>query len=86
MANTSKAEMLAALRALLRETLALQTAGATHPRLSRASGMLDGYMRALLDSGLCTEKELLALVAAERSASFGAATGTLAADSAFLAA
>src|SRR5262245_37847983 len=68
MANKSKAEMLDSLRVLLREVLALRSAGSTHPRLSRASGVVDGYMRVLLDAGLVSQRELLAVVAEERSA------------------
>ncbi len=86
MANQSKAELLNTLRVLLREALTLRAEGAAHPRLTRASGAVDGYMRALLDAGIVDQKELLSVVAAERAASFGAATATVVPDPAFLAA
>jgi hypothetical protein len=86
MANKSKAEMLDSLRVLLREVLSLRSAGSTHPRLSRASGVADGYMRALLDSGLASQRELLGVVADERRAAGGPSTGPLPSDPAILAA
>ena len=86
MANKSKAEMLDSLRVLLREVLALRALGASHPRLSRASGMVDGTMRILLDSGIATQRELLAMCAEERNAAGGPSTGPLPSDPAILAA
>ncbi|HET9934472.1 MAG TPA: hypothetical protein VFQ35_27400 [Polyangiaceae bacterium] len=85
MANQSKAELLDTLRTLLREALALRHEGAAHPKLARTSALVDGYMRALLDAGLATQGELLALVSEERTKIAGPATGR-ASDPAFLAA
>lgn len=84
MANQSKA-MLDTLRTLLREALTLRHEGAAHPKLTRASALVDGYMRALLDAGIATQSELLALVAEERTQVSGPSTGR-ASDPAFLAA
>jgi hypothetical protein len=76
----SKAESIAELRRALRAMLTLMNAGSTFPKLSRAQGYVDGYMRAMLDSKLATQKELLAVVAEERAAVNGAATGIAASD------
>jgi hypothetical protein len=50
--------------------------GASYPRLLRAHGYIDGYMKALLEAGIATRQELLALVAGERSLLHGPAIGT----------
>lgn len=86
MAKKSVANMLDTLRGLLREALVLKTAGGPHAKLTRANGAVDGYMRALLDAGLAEQSELLKLVAEERSALGGPATGTLPSDPQILAA
>jgi hypothetical protein len=85
MANQSKATLLDSLRTLLREALTLRHEGAAHPKLTRASALCDGYMKALLDAGLASQSELLALVAEERTRVSGPSTGR-ASDPAFLAA
>ncbi len=61
------------LRKMLRDVLTLRREGSLQPRLGRAQGIVDGYMRALLDGGLATKLELLALVAEEREAAEGPA-------------
>ncbi len=43
-----------------------QRFGGDGPSLARAHGFVDGCMRILLDSGLVTKRELLALVAEKR--------------------
>jgi hypothetical protein len=80
MANKSKAEMLSTLRTLLRQALVLRSEGVPYARLAHANGAVDGYLRALLDSGLATQAELLAVVSAERAAVGGPATKTLSAE------
>ena len=80
MANTSKAEMLENLRALLHDVLRLRTEGVGYAKLARAHGYLDGYMRVLLETGVFSHKELLALIADERRRHDGPATGTLQTD------
>lgn len=77
MAKKTKLEMLEALRGLLREVLKLRTDGAAYAKLSRASGAVDGYVRALLELGVAEEREILALIAAERGAVDGPATTEL---------
>lgn len=70
----SKAELIEELRTMLREVFQLRNDGATYQRLARAHGYADGYMRALLESGLATKTELLALVSEERANVSGPAT------------
>ncbi|MSP26529.1 MAG: hypothetical protein EXR75_15555 [Myxococcales bacterium] len=71
---TSKAEMLTELKKLLHDVFAARATGTAHPRSSRANGYVDGYMRALLEGGIATKAELLAIVAEERRVVFGDAT------------
>ena len=54
------------LKELLQEVLQARFDGAAYAKLARAHGYADGYMRALLDSGLMSQKELLKLVGEER--------------------
>jgi hypothetical protein len=63
----TKAEMLSELKVMLYDALLAKTRGATYPRLARAHGYVDGYMKALLDAGLATNQELLALVSEART-------------------
>jgi hypothetical protein len=72
--RSSKADMLAELRRLLHDVFVARAEGANYSRLARAHGYVDGYMRALLESGECTKQELLELVAAERANVHGPAT------------
>jgi len=58
----TKAEMLDELRGMLKDVLVARTKGGSFPRVSRAHGFLDGYMRALLDTGAMTQAELLQIV------------------------
>jgi len=62
----TKVDILNELRTMLRDVFVAKSAGQTYARLARAHGYVDGYMRALLDTGSVTKEELLALVAAER--------------------
>lgn len=77
-----KVEMLAELKRLLNEAFTAQAAGAGYSKLARAQGAVDGYMRALLDSGVATKQELLEIVAAERTRINGPATRELLLDTA----
>jgi len=74
----SKADILAELRGMLRDVFAAQAAGQVHTRVARAHGYVDGFMRALLDSGIAGKKELLEIVASERERVSGPALRTLA--------
>jgi len=61
-----KTDMLVTLRKLLGDVFGAQYGGAHHERLSRAFGYADGYMRAMLDSGIASKQELLEVVVTER--------------------
>ncbi len=76
----SKAEMLSELRKMLHDAFVARATGAAHPKMTRAHGYVDGYMRALLESGTATKDELLALVAEERAIVSGPATTGVDAD------
>lgn len=78
----TKAARLAELQKLLHELFTARAEGMNYPRLARAHGYVDGYMRALLESGEATKQELLELVAAERARVSGPATREIALDSA----
>ncbi len=80
MANASKTEMLENLRGMLRDVLRLRTEGVAYAKLSRAHGYLDGYMRVLLETGLFSQKELLALISEERSLHDGPVTAIVTED------
>ncbi|MEO8916408.1 MAG: hypothetical protein ABI488_03220 [Polyangiaceae bacterium] len=60
---------------MLRDVLRLRTEGVAYAKLSRAHGYLDGYMRVLLETGLFSQKELLALISEQRNQHDGPATG-----------
>jgi len=72
----SKSAMFETLRTMLREVFRLRRDGAAYARLSRAHGYVDGYMRAMMESGIATQKELLDVVSAERVRVDGPATET----------
>jgi hypothetical protein len=68
----AKSEMLNELKRMLNDVLVARSKGATYPRLLRAHGYVDGYMKAMIEAGLATRSELLAVVAEERSLVHGA--------------
>ena len=76
----TKDEMLEELKGMLRDVFVARASGASYPRLARAHGYVDGYMRALLESGHASKEELLELVAAERAAVSGPSTRNLTRD------
>jgi hypothetical protein len=69
----TKADLLRELKSMLNDMLAARSRGVAPHRLARAHGYVDGYMRALIDTGVATQKELLAIVAEERKEVFGPA-------------
>lgn len=77
MGNNSKTAMLETLRSLVREALRMRREGAGYSKLARAGGTVDGYLRAMIDSGIASRAELLDLVSAERAKLDGPATGTV---------
>ncbi|MCU0657813.1 MAG: hypothetical protein MUF64_21890 [Polyangiaceae bacterium] len=64
----SKNEMLQELRTMLQDVFRARSEGAAYANLARAHGYVDGYMRALLESGAIPRDELLAVVSQEREA------------------
>ena len=80
MSTPSRDVLLQTLRGLLGDAFALHQKGAAGARLGRSYGMADGYMRALLDLGIATQKEIGVLVVEERARRLGPATTTLSAE------
>jgi hypothetical protein len=54
------------LRQMLHDLFEADSRGARRDKLARAHGYTDGYMKALVDLGVATEKELLQIVLQER--------------------
>ena len=73
----SKAALLSELQTLLRDVFKLRESGHQAARFARAHGYVDGFMRALLETGVATNGELLAMVAKERERVSGPALGTV---------
>jgi hypothetical protein len=64
--KASKEQLVATLRIRLHEAFMARYQGAAYARIARATGWADGYLQAILDTGLAAEKELLQVVAEER--------------------
>jgi hypothetical protein len=77
----TKSEMLNELKVMLYDALLAKTRGVTYPRLARAHGYVDGYMKALQDAGVATNQELLTLVAEARTTIDGPAVAETSAPS-----
>ena len=80
MSIPSRDALLQTLRGLLRDAFTLHQKGAAGARLGRSYGMADGYMRALIELGVATQKELGVVVVEERTSLLGPATQTLSAE------
>lgn len=78
--GASKSEMLENLRVLLSGVLSLHDEGAVYSKLAHAQGVVDGYMRFLLDAKICTQRELLTLVKEQRCAVDGPAVSEMERD------
>jgi hypothetical protein len=72
----SKSLVLDELRRMLKDVFTATAKGSVYARVARAHGYVDGFMRALLDTGFATRAELLALVAEERENISGPALGS----------
>jgi hypothetical protein len=59
-------KLLNTLRGLLHDVLEKRFEGGAYAKLARANGYADGYMAALLDSGLCDKDTLVEVVCDER--------------------
>lgn len=62
----TKTELLSQVRALIADVTRARFDGGAHAKMMRAHGYADGYMRALLNTGLVDQAELLQLVSRER--------------------
>ena len=70
----AKNEMLRELEGMLREVFEARARGVEHMRIVRTQGYIDGFMKALLDSGQASRQELLDLVAQQRGLVYGPST------------
>jgi hypothetical protein len=84
--GASKSEMMDNLRVLLNDVLRLHDKGAAYSKLAHAQGVVDGYMRFLLDAGICSQRELLGLVKEQRCLVDGPAVAVIEQDSTVVAA
>lgn len=80
MKDQSKTRLLTDLGDKLVDLFTQQRFGSDGASLARAHGFVDGYMRVLLDSGLVSKSELLALVASRREMVDGPAKTLLTRD------
>lgn len=76
-----KAQMLAQLHLLLADVFRLRTEGGAYAKLAQAQGYADGYIRALMDAGFMTQRDVLDLVAKQRQVVDGPATEELTVES-----
>lgn len=72
-----KVPLVQTLRELLRDVFRQRGAGVPNARFARALGYADGYMQALIDAGLAEERELLQVVAEERTRTDGPGSSEL---------
>ena len=84
--SKSASELHEILKGLLRESMRLHADGASGQRLGRADGYVDGFVRALVESGISDHKTLLGVVSGVRRELGGPATAEVETDSATLAA
>jgi hypothetical protein len=75
--SPSKAQVLRDLETMLQDVLTAAESGRSYPRMARAHGYVDGFMRGLLDAGFVSKEELLSIVARQRTAAAGPATDAL---------
>lgn len=81
--SASRDTAFGALRSLLAASFRLQSEGGRAEKLAELRGQADGYMRALIDSGLATERELLEVVRLARHGEAGPAVRTVTFDDSF---
>lgn len=82
--SKSASELHEILKSLLRESMRLHADGASGLRLGRADGYVDGFVRALVESGVSDHKTILGIITGVRRELGGPATAET--DSATLAA
>jgi hypothetical protein len=69
----SKVVVLGQLRSMLADVFVAKASGEAYGRIARAHGYVDGFMKALLETGLVSKEELLSIVASERERAMGPA-------------
>ena len=84
--SKSASELHEILKSLLRESMRLHADGASGQRLGRADGYVDGFVRALVESGASDHKTILGIIKGVRRELGGPATAEVESDSATLAA
>jgi hypothetical protein len=84
--SKSQLELHEILKSLLRDSMRLHADGAPGSRLGQADGYVDGFIRALVESGLSDHALILAVVRDVRREVAGPSTGAVTADGATLAA
>jgi hypothetical protein len=67
-------QVIVELRRLLHDLFVATEQGVAQPRLARAHGYADGYMKGLLQAGIVSQRELLSIVSEERGRIAGPAT------------
>lgn len=72
-----KVPLVQTLRELLRDVFRQHDAGVPNARFARSLGYADGYMQALIDAGVAEERELLQVVAEERTRTDGPGSSEL---------
>jgi hypothetical protein len=72
--SSDKERLLATLREMLQESFRLRNEGSAYARLTHSQGCVDGYMRALTQTGVVNDRELLQIIAEERRGVNGPAT------------
>ncbi len=72
--RTQRDQVIDELRRLLHDLFVATEQGAAQPRLARAHGYADGFMKGLLQAGVVTQRELLSIVSEERGRVAGPST------------
>ncbi len=81
-----KEALLQSLRTLLRASFELRRQGALNEKQAKAQGYADGYLRALVDAGIASERELLVFVQDVRRGVEGPSTVAVSVDESVFAA
>ena len=78
--SPSKAELLETLRTLLGASLRHKGEGANYAKHAHAQGCADGFMRALTQMGIVSDRELLSVIQDARKGLNGPSTAVLQED------
>lgn len=72
--GSDKERLLSTLREMLQQSFRLRNEGAPYAKLTHSQGCVDGYIRALTQTGVVDDKELLQIIAEERRGVNGPST------------